>query len=108
MAESIKFIYGTEAEILALTPTSDNWVNRAFYYPEDRTYFYQALDGVMKKYGGGEQSSVGVKLDEKVVGGFKDYIEYGETLEIPLNYQYNGYDLTVDGTINNNGIINIL
>jgi len=51
MGAAIRFIYGTEAEILALQPTDTRWVERAFYYPEDKTYFFQALNGVMKRYG---------------------------------------------------------
>ena len=67
MAELIKYYYGTEAQILALTNTSPNWVEKAFYYPSDKTYFYQLVNGVMKKYGdvSGVLSGIGITLNEK-------------------------------------------
>ena len=71
MAEPLKFIYGTEAQILALTPASPNWINRAFYYPGDKDYFYQALNGIMKKYGAGESSGVGHRLNGILMSGPK-------------------------------------
>ena len=61
---SLSFKYGTEAQILALTTSSASWVDRAFYYPSDKTYFYQALDGVMKKYGGGGVGVTGIGITQ--------------------------------------------
>ena len=107
MAETIRFKYGTDEEILALTPSSPNWVNRAFYYPSDKSYFYQALDGVMKRYAGGEAFGVGAKINDSVIGAIKRYIEPTDTLNIPTYYDYNTYTLDVIGVINNYGQINI-
>ena len=110
MGAAIRFIYGTEAEILALTPSSSKWVERAFYYPEDKTYFFQALNGVMRRYGAGDTTlvGVGVTLDGKVVGGVKTKILLGETLDIPINYDYNTFSLFVQGEVNVSGQINMM
>lgn len=107
MGATIRFIYGTEAQILELTPSSPNWVERAFYYPEDKTYFYQALGGVMKKYGGGEESSTGITLDGRNIGGVKMLIDDEEILHIPAQWEYNVRRLLVRGIINTLGTINI-
>ena len=109
MADKLKFVYGTEAQILALLVTDINWVNRAFYYPNDHSYFFQALDGVMKKYGGGTTTEVGIGifLNGLVIGGVKRFIEADDILEIPLNWDYNIRALAVDGQIICDGQINI-
>lgn len=108
MAEPIRYIYGTEAQILALNPSNPNWFEQAFYYPtdEDINYFYQAFGQEMKRYGGGD--GIGIKLNNKVIGGVKNYIEQDDVLEIPEYFDYNVFNLRVDGTINCNGQINIL
>jgi hypothetical protein len=107
MGATIRFIYGTEAQILELTPLSDKWVERAFYYPEDRPYFYQALNGVMKKYGSGEDSGIGITLDGRNIGGVKMLIDDNEVLHIPQEWEYNVRRLLVRGIINTFGTINI-
>jgi hypothetical protein len=108
MAEPVKYIYGTETQILALTDESPLWFNRAFYYPSDKDYFYQLVDGVMVKYGGGSEAGVGIKLNNSVIGGVKILIEENDVLVIPANYDYNTTSLNVDGVINNDGQINII
>lgn len=110
MADRIIFKYGTEAQILALTPTHPAWVNRAFYYPNDRSYFFQALDGVMKKYGGGTTTEVGIGifLNDLVIGGVKRKIEETDFLNIPEYWDYDVFTLQVDGVINCYGQINTL
>lgn len=104
----VRFIYGTEAQILALQPTDANWVDRAFYYPEDKEYFFQAVSGVMKKYGSGQGSGIGVRVNGDLLGGIKTLIEETETLTIPENYEYNAHRLNVVGSIDNEGEINIM
>lgn len=104
---TLKFTYGTEAQILALTPSDDAWVERAFYYPEDKGYFYQAKDGVLVKYGGGEDSGVGIRINGDLLGGVKSLILSNETLTIPEYYEYNIHNLEVQGQINCEGCINI-
>jgi len=112
MGSSVKklFYYGTESQILALTPSSSQWIDRSFYYPIDKTYFYQAFNGTMKKYGGGDVSltGIGILLNGKVLGGIKTKIEETDTLEIPENYDYNTFSLIIAGIINCNGQINIV
>lgn len=105
---AVVYKYGTEAQILALQPTDVAWENRAFYYPEDKDYFFQALDGVMKKYASGEGSSVGVKLNGQTFAGIKTLIEENDILEIPENYDYNTFKLNVEGIIDCNGEINVM
>ena len=107
MATNLNFIYGTEEEILALTPDSPKWKERAFYYPNDKEYFYQALEGQMKQYGGGALAGVGVKLNNVVVGGIKTHIQESEVLNIPADFDYNTYTLTVSGIVQCDGQINI-
>ncbi len=102
------FVYGTEAQILALTFSSENWIDQAFYYPNDQTYFFQVFDGVMKRYAGGEGSGTGVRLNDAVLGGVKTLIEDDDILEIPDNHDYNTLTLTVDGIVNCDGQINML
>jgi hypothetical protein len=112
MAGLVKYIYGTEAQILALDNTHDLWCERAFYYPSDKSYFYQLVNGGMKKYGDGEDavasSGVGVFLNGKVIGGVKTLIESIDSLLIPVNYDYNTFQLYVEGTIQCNGQINMI
>lgn len=108
MASTLKFKYGTEAQILALPITSSSWVNRAFYYPSDKTYFYQALNGVMKKYGAGEDAGIGCTLNEKIIGGVKPYIEETDILFIPENFDYNTMSLKIDGNVIIEGQLNII
>jgi hypothetical protein len=110
MADLVKYIYGTEAQILSLEPEDGNWIEKAFYYPSDKNYFYQALNGVMKKYGAGDatQLGVGITLDGKIIGGVKTIILPNEVLDIPENYDYNTYSLYVEGIIVNDGQINIM
>ena len=105
---ALKFIYATEAQILALLPSESNWNDRAFYYPEDKDYFYQALNGVMKKYGSGEGSSVGVKLNAQTFGGVKTTIESADVLDIPQFYAYNTTRLNVAGVVEVAGEVNII
>lgn len=112
MANALKYFYGTEAQILALTPTSANWIELAFYYPTDKDYFYQALNGVMKKYCSSNSTSTetggkGVFLNGAVIGGVKEKINEDETLEISEDFAYNTYFLETSGIINNLGTINI-
>lgn len=108
MADIPKFKYGTEAQILALLPTDSSWVNRAFYYPGDKDYFFQALDGVMKKFAGGESIGEGIKLNNQVIGGVKSVLLESDVLFIPENWDYNTFILSNNGTIINNGTINIM
>lgn len=108
MADELKFKYGTDAEILALLPTDTAWENRAFYYPSDKDWFYQALDGVMKKYAGGEGFGVGAKINGAVIGAIKIAIRPGEFLVIPEDYDYNTFMLSNYNSIENNGRINIM
>jgi hypothetical protein len=109
MATAVKFIYGTEAQILALTSESELWIDRAFYYPSDKDYFYQLLNGEMKLYGIGTAAAVGIgiTLNDKVIGGVKSRIESEDVLTIPEFYEYNVFSLNIEGVINNNGIIHI-
>lgn len=109
MADLVKYYFNTDTEILSLTPTHPAWQDRAFYYPEDKTYFYQALDGVMKRYAGGDVSVIGVgcTIDEKVIGGVKQVIYSGETLEVPEDFEYNVSRLSVQGIANVQGTINV-
>jgi len=107
MAATVNFVYGTESQILSLTSDSPKWVEQAFYYPVDTDYFYQALNGVMKQYGGGSQAGTGIKLNGMVIGGVKRIIETTELLNIPLYYDYNTFTLEVNGIINCDGQINV-
>ncbi|MBK8807759.1 MAG: hypothetical protein IPO21_14390 [Bacteroidales bacterium] len=110
MATSVEFREGTEAQILALTPQSSSWIEKAFYYPSDKTYFYRVVNNVMVRYGAGEVTNVGIgiTLNEKVIGGVKTFIEQNDTLLIPDNYDYNTFRLDIEGTINCFGQINIM
>jgi hypothetical protein len=108
MADLVKYLYGTETQILALTPDSANWKEKAFYYPSDKAYFFQALGGVMKRYGGGDESGIGIRLNGSIIGGVKSLIDFGDTLDIPVNWEYNVRRLTVNGKINALGVINMI
>lgn len=104
----VEFKYGTEAQILALTPTDSNWIDRAFYYPDDKDYFFQVLNGIMKKYGSGENATLGIKLNGRGIGGVKTLIETNDILDIPENWDYNTFFLDIDGLIEVEGQINIM
>lgn len=109
MESTIAFFYGSEESILQLTPESGYWVERAFYYPVDKTYFYQAFEGSLKKYGAGDVSVIGegITINSKVIGGVKYFILEDDILYVPEYYEYNIYKLSLSGSINNNGVINI-
>ena len=108
MANLVTFIYGTEAQILALTPASDKWIENAFYYPRNCDYFYQIVDGVLKRYGTGNTAGVGIKLNGLTIGGVKQVIEETDVLDVPENWEYNVFDFSVEGVINLDGVINII
>jgi hypothetical protein len=112
MAGLVRYVFGTEAQILALTAADELWYDRAFYYPSDQTYFYQVLNGQMKRYGDGVaaavQTGIGCFLNDKVMGGVKTLIEGVDSLLIPDNYDYNTFRLDVEGLVQCNGQINIL
>lgn len=107
MANPIRFKYGTEAQILALTPDDPRWVDQAFYYPNDKEYFYQAFNGVMRVFGTGFGAGVGIKLNGQVMGTVKRIIRVNEVLDIPEDYDYNTYTLLNQGIIDCRGQINI-
>ena len=100
----------SEAKILALTPTSEYWKEQAFYYPDDKSYFYQVRNGVMKRYGGGDIDLIGtgVKLNGLVLGSQKTLVESYDLLYIPELHDYNTFSLSIEGEINNCGQINIM
>lgn len=54
-------------------------------------------------------AGIGIKLNGQVIGGVKRLIQSGETLDIPIYWEYNihGLTLDVDGVIQNNGEINV-
>jgi len=106
---AVRYIYGTDAQILALE--SSELVERAFYYPSDKNYFYQAISGELRKYGDGDAEifgGVGAYLNNKVIGVPKKYIREGETALIDQDYQYTIHgELICEGEIINNGELNI-
>lgn len=106
-----RFITGTEAQILALTTSSPYWYEYGFYFPTDKSYFYQAREGVMVKYGDGgddEYFGCGILLNDKVIGGVKTLIESDDVLYIPENWDYNTFKLDIEGTVTCDGRINIM
>ena len=109
MANLVKFTDGTEAQILALTPADAKWVEKGFYYPSDKSYFYRALNGVMVLYGGGDVSVIGVgcTINGKVIGGVKAFIAINEVLNVPEDFNYNTFPMTIDGDVILTGNINI-
>jgi hypothetical protein len=59
---------------------------------------------------GGGFGGVGIKLNSEVIGGVKRFIEQNDTLDIPSYWEYNVFNLDVEGVINidANGMINIM
>ena len=109
MAGTLKFIYAQESQILALIPSSSNWVEQAFYYPDDKPYFFQVRNGIMKKYSGDSSlTGVGCKLNGEVMGGVKTLILADDSLYVPENYEYNAFFLNIDGSVDCDGVINIM
>ena len=116
MGVTVKYVGSlSEAEILALDSSSDKWYPNGFYYPNDVPalgYFYRLENGVMnpkgKQNGGTAVGGVGVTLNNNVIGGVKTFIESGDTLFIPENYDYNTFSLTAYGVVNCEGQINIM
>ena len=53
---------------------------------------------------------IGITLNGRVIGGVKRFIEENDILDIPNYWEYNVFDLDVDGRIDidENGMINIL
>ena len=112
MAKDIEFFDGTEAQILALTSAHPKWIERAFYYPSDKDYFYQILNGRMRPFGKvgseGTAAGVGVKINGQVLGGVKTHVLSSDSVDIPQLYDYNTFALSVEGEINCNGSINLM
>ena len=112
MVKDIEFFDGTEAQILALTSSHPKWIERAFYYPSDKDYFYQVLGGRMRPFGKigseGTNAGVGVKINGQVMGGVKTAIADTDTVTIPTDYDYNTFALSVAGAINCDGGIHII
>ena len=104
MANLVEYFFNTEAAILALTPTDEEWVNMAFYYPNDKEYYYRIIDGIMQR----STAGIGVKVNGFLISGSKQKILGNETLEVPEGFEYNTHRLDVDGIINCDGEINIL
>lgn len=100
---AVKFYLSTESEILALDTNSSKWVNLAFYYPNDKDYFYQALNGVMRPIGKngslGISTGEGVTINGKVMGGVKTNIKQDELVDVPIDYDYNTFSLSVSGSM---------
>jgi len=109
MGAALRFIYANTYEAIEdLEPTDAGWIDQAFYYPDDATWFYQARNGVMRKFHGDPaENGVGVKLNGKVIGGVKELIEEDDVLTIPVNWAYNTYRLQVNGSIECYGTITI-
>lgn len=104
MGNAVKYFYGTDAQIQALTSESANWHERAFYYPSDRKFFYQVVDGVMVK----RATGAGCSVNGEVIGGVKRNINEDDLLYIPEDYEYNVLRLNVDGAVEIEGILNII
>jgi hypothetical protein len=51
---------------------------------------------------------IGITLNGRVIGGVKRLIQTGEILDIPLYWEYNVFNLNIDGVIINEGEINIM
>ena len=114
--QRIEFYDSTDEKINALTPASQNWVEKGIYWPRDKDYFYRIVDGILIPIGkgastaiaSGEGVGVGIKLDGKVIGGVKSLILQAEELIIPQDWEYNVFSLCVQGVICNFGTINIM
>ena len=110
MANRVEFTFGTDEQIQALTPSDPLWIELGFYYPADKTWFYQIVGGVLRKYGGGETSEIGVgaTINDKVIGAIKTRILNDEVLKVPENYDYNTFFLDMEGSASIEGNINIM
>jgi hypothetical protein len=60
--------------------------------------------------GGGTFTGIGIRLNGQVIGGVKRFIEQNDFLEIPSYWEYNVFNLDVDGVIEIEefGMINIM
>ena len=47
-------------------------------------------------------------IKSRYLSGTKNYIALNEELTIPQYYEYNLFELNIDGIVNNNGTINFL
>jgi len=113
----IKFKESSESNILNLKLGDSQWVERAFYYPNDKdNIFYQVINGRMRAFdctassggsGTSPQDLIGIILNNKEFHGFKMLIEDSDVLNIPENYEYFGNYLTINGLVNCEGIISI-
>lgn len=112
----IKFKESTEANILLLKQGDNQWIERAFYFPNDKdNIFYQVINGRMRAFdctassggGGVLQEIIGIQLNYKMYSGFKMNISDTDVLYIPQDYEYHGNYLTINGLINCEGIISI-
>jgi len=110
MADIVKYVYGTEVQIMSLTALSPLWFEKGFYYPSDKSYFYQLVEGVMRKYGDGVNPVTvgeGILLNDAPIFGVKINILEQDALWIPINYDYNTHTLNIQGIVTCEGQINI-
>jgi hypothetical protein len=55
----------------------------------------------------GSGDSVGVSLGDKFISGYKHFIDSDESVLVPLEYEYNGFNLAVDGILQVDGVVNL-
>lgn len=53
-------------------------------------------------------SNVGITLNSDYVCGFKHFIDIDEHVKVPIEYEYNGFNLEIDGILEVDGIVNII
>jgi hypothetical protein len=51
--------------------------------------------------------SVGVSMGDKFLSGFKSVIKEDEHVIVPAEYEYNGFNLAIDGVLEIEGVVNL-
>ena len=51
--------------------------------------------------------SVGVSMGDKFLSGFKSFIKEDEHVIVPAEYEYNGFNLAIDGVLEIEGVVNL-
>lgn len=83
-------------------------ITGAIYFSSDSTDIYLGTGYQAKKYGGGEGSFVGADINGIAISAIKTIIESGDILNIPTNFEYNCTNINIIGSVNCDGVLNII
>lgn len=112
--ETLEFYQGGQRynDVIEADELPDNGIPFKFYLVGGEDLYLKTPTGWVhlnaQDQGGGGVEAEGITLNGKTIGGVKQKIERGDILIIPEYWQYNVKNyLTLEGSIDNEGVINV-